>query len=468
VEESLPGTPEQSHRSLRQAGRAAARALLRSERGIAVPTTLWIIIASMGLALAASTSAIVNQTGTVRDTATKRAIEIADSGIQQAIYRSNKVTNGTATNPTCLVESGGTLTIQSASPGQWCVAQTGDVGGGSYSYRTKASYLTTVGGREYSNVDIVSTGTYQGTSRRVTVHAKSVTGVSLLGDFAVSSLNDLTVRGGSRIQGDPNNQGTGGHAAANNNVTVSAGTICGDIQHGPSGSYTQNGSGGQCSGYHLLTGNISLAPVDQGSVATNNDNWRFFSPPVSNGDPKTGNPSWTASTRTLVIQNNETVTLGGSNYSLCKLEVQNGGILYIAAGASVKVFFDSPEACGQSSGVVQLDVRGEIQNTGGNPVDAQFLMLGSDSLETKANLTANSGSMHMILYAPRTEVDLDGNADYYGGIAGKNVDMSGGVTVTYDARVKDMLTPVIPLYTRDFYIECQGLAPAGSDPNVNC
>ncbi len=469
LEASLRPAPHLK-RTLRRARRIAggARAMARSERGIAVPTTLWVMVISMGIAMAASTSAIVSQRGTVKDNATKRALEIADSGVQQALYRGNKVTNGLSTSPYCLVDSGGTLTAQTASAGAWCPAQTGNVGGGSYSYQVKAPYLTTnAQGQELTNVDVVSTGTYNAVTRRVKVHAKSLSmaNQSYFGGFAVSSLSDLTMGGNSSINGDSSHDNRGGGGASNHSVSLSGGaTICGDIQHGPSGTYSQNGSGGQCPGYHLLTGSLTLPPVDQGTVATNNDNGRFFTL-----DPKGGSPSWSASTRTLSLGNKDSVTLGGSNYSFCSLSVGNGGKLYIAAGAHVKIFFDTPEACGQSSGVTQLDVKGDIINTGGNPADAQFLMVGSSTRTTNVSLTANSGTEDIVIYAPNTNISFHGQATLNGAIAGKSVDIQSG-HVTYDTNVDDLgtITRVIPLYTRDSYLECQGTAPGGGPPDANC
>jgi Tfp pilus assembly protein PilX len=457
-----------SYRPISITGRFAARlrARLRSERGIAIPTVLWVLVISMGLALAASTSAVVSQSGASKDNARKRALEIADSGVQQALYRANKVTNGIATNPICLVDGGGgALAVQNATAGQWCAAQTGDVGGGTYSYQVKATYITTQNGRDYSNADIVSTGTYNGLSRRVKVHAKSLTSQQsgAFGGFAASSLSDLTLNGGSRING-------GG--ASNQSVLLQGSTICGDILHGQSGTLSLGGSSSQCAGYHVLTGSLSLSPVDQGTVATVNDNGRFFAL-----DPKRGSPSWNAATRELSLGNHDEVTLGGSNYSFCKLIVSNGGKLYIAAGARVKMYFDSPEHCGYKSGVTQLDFKGTLENdsTSGSPPtpdpsNAEFLMVGSDTMTTYASMTANGAVADMILYAPRTIVTMNGGAGYQGAVAGKAVDMEGGATITYDNRAETLTetTNLVPLFTRDSYIECQGLTPTGSNPDTNC
>ena len=97
---------------------------------------------------------------------------------------------------------------------------------------------------------------------------------------------------------------------------------------------------------------LSLPPVNQGDVATNNSNGRFFTQ-----DPYTGGaPTWNPTTRELSLSSNKTLTLGGSNYSFCKLTMSRNSSIFVTAGATVRLYFDSPEHCGYPSGTTQLSV----------------------------------------------------------------------------------------------------------------
>jgi len=69
--------------SAMEVGRKARRRLsllLRSERGMALPTALFAMIASFGLASAAVLSSIDVQQGSSRDSGSKNAIAAADAG----------------------------------------------------------------------------------------------------------------------------------------------------------------------------------------------------------------------------------------------------------------------------------------------------------------------------------------------------------------------------------------------------
>ena len=58
-------------------------ALVRSERGMALPTALFAMIASMGLASAAILSSVNVQQGSTRDSGSKKAIAAADAGAER-------------------------------------------------------------------------------------------------------------------------------------------------------------------------------------------------------------------------------------------------------------------------------------------------------------------------------------------------------------------------------------------------
>lgn len=434
--------------------------LLRSERGIAVPITLWVMVITTGLAVAASTASLVAQTGATRDSGTKRALQIADAGAIQALYNYNKIATTVPTSP-CLVNgSGGALVAGAAQADGWCPAQSGAVNGGTFTYQVKAPAYTD-GTQSKVTMTVASTGTYQSQTRRVAVTASSATSTStaLFGGHSVQSLNDLTLNGNARIDGS---------GASNQSIRLNGNaTLCGDAQHGLSGDLIFTGNANQCNGYTNSSGTLTLPPVDPGNSWTVNDDGRFFGL-----DTKTGNVSWDSTTRSLSMSGNSSLTLGGSVYSFCSFSMAGNSTLFIAASAQVKIYLDSPEQCGTNGGS-QLSMSGNarVSNTSGNPVAAQVYMVGSSSKSTSASLSGNGAVRNdMLLYAPKTDVSISGNGTYNGAVAGKSVTISGNGHVTYDSRVDGVstLTNVIPLYTRDRYVECSGIAGSGQAANFNC
>ena len=101
--------------------------------------------------------------------------------------------------------------------------------------------------------------------------------------------------------------------------------------------------------HHPGPAELNLQPVDQGDAPTNNDNARIGNPPQPTGlDPCTdcNGIDWDPSTRMLSLRNNSTLTLGGSVYSFCGIEIENTAQLKIPArplGTGIRIFIDSPD-----------------------------------------------------------------------------------------------------------------------------
>ena len=82
--------------------RDRVRALVRSERGIALPVALLATFASLGLASAAVMSSVNAQQGTSRDSSSKNAIAAADAGASVALMRLNRYTSALSSSTPCL------------------------------------------------------------------------------------------------------------------------------------------------------------------------------------------------------------------------------------------------------------------------------------------------------------------------------------------------------------------------------
>ena len=231
---------------------------------------------------------------------------------------------------------------------------------------------------EIDAIDIVSTGTVGDVTRRILVQGGTPTG-NVFSDFNV--LSNRTSRSTRTPGSTPERRPT---AAFTWPATRS---ICGNIQYGVGHNVTFAGNAHQCPGYTNGPGTIDLPLVNQGDVATNNSNGRFFTQDLRSSATRV---TYTASTRTLQLNANSSLTLGAGtagggpgNYSLCKLVMASNTTLYIAAGANVRIYFDSPENCDQPDNTLQMDMssNSNVLTTGGSPATATFLFVGSQTLE---------------------------------------------------------------------------------------
>jgi hypothetical protein len=318
---------------------------------------------------------------------------------------------------------------------------------------------------------IVSSGTSDTVSRRIAITASAREGSAALGDAGAIGVDRVTIAGQSDVGSpdNPTNAGSNADVVLDNN-----GTLCGDGEYGIGHGLIFQNNGTQCSGYTSAELPLNLPPIDPGNVWTQNDNGRFFTQ-----DIKKGNVTWNAATRTLTMNGNGTLTLGGSNYSFCKLDMQGSSQLIVAQGAVANIFFGTPEQCGltPSSGcdgnaatVDQICLSGNprLTTTSQNPADLRLLILGSDSVPTGVGLAGNSRvTNEFALYAPRTNVLIHGNAQYVGAVAGKTLTTDGSAELLADPRALIAGLSVAIIFQRDRYVECTGGAMT-SPPNSAC
>ena len=500
------------------------RELCRSERGMALPVALFGMIASMALAGAAVIATIDVQQGSHRDNSSKSAIAAADAGANVARLRFARYATvlDAKTAPCLAVGSGGLLQASAAATDGWCPEVTGTVGGASYGYRTTPVGLACGA----YDLCVVSTGTASGVSRRIEVTYNS-DGSSSSGSEGKEGSEEKEVPGSSWstgigidgvIGGDSididNNAdarvgvGTNGDVHVHNN-----GNVCGNVRHGVGKKATFDNNGTQCKGYKVTEGNIELPPVSSfmpTNIATSNSNYRLVqctktkpskTPTGCESDSYTGKWSstvpWNASTRTISTSNNSTLTLSGGDYFACKLELSNNSHLIMAAGSTVRVFFDTPENCNLKSGAKQIDISNNatITSTGYQPTLGKyelpgFYLTGSTSIPTTVEWSNNSGTNEFILYAPNTNITLNNNATYIGIIVGKTVHLDNNAIVKQDAgfsiptilnpwketvpsggeegEKEEEVPPAAIYFAPQSYVECSGDLTSGQAPNANC
>jgi hypothetical protein len=184
--------------------------------------------------------------------------------------------------------------------------------------------------------------------------------------------------------------------------------------------------------------------------------------------------SWNPTSRTLTLDSNSTLTLGGQDYSLCRLHLRSNTQLFIAAGAAVRIFFDAPENCPTlgSGPQIFLDSNSKLTATDGNPASLQLLVVGSSNpAVTSDNVELNSNStstMPVILYAPHSAITLDSNSNLLGAVAGQSVDLDSNAKITAHASGSGLELPVPMHYRQSRFVECASTAAPPTAPSSRC
>lgn len=459
-------------------GTAAIRRHLASERGFAVPTVLLMTVAALGIASVGIMTSIQGQSGTVRDQGGKTALTVAESGVDQALLYYNR----------------GVPPCTPAVAGDWCGPVTGmSVNGGGVSYWARlGSGDDCEVGNEVECVEIVSLGTVDGVTRRVNVMASTVpteesTGGGPFASASVLSLETMTLDSNAVIH---TGTATNGYMELSSNAKQCGQASVGIGKELKTSANAAYYSDALCKSKYssYLQQELTLPPVNQGDAATNNDNGRFFTQDLVsgnkadacwNGFTAEGKSSKNCGARELRVENNSALTLTGSVYSFCKLTLLSNSALYVAAGANVTIYFDSPENCNQSSGVTQLDLQSNsrITSATGKPISVAMLFVGSESRQTKINLNSNTSvngpcEQNFVIYAPRSAVDLDSNSRFCGAIAGKTVHLDSNAEIWSASGSSSFNLPGVEIpetaahYTPYRFVECS--AVQSSTPDYGC
>src|SRR6266511_141302 len=447
----------------------------KRESGFAVPTALFMVLAAFATVSVGVVTTVRVQNGTVRDQGTKSAIQVAEAGVNEALLHYNRIPPSD-TNPCSPVSASG------PDGSGWCPAVTGSFNGAPYTYHV----------HPFSEVDdklileIVGTGSLNGASRRISIRASA--------SSSWSPFYEYQVKAGDWIHMDSNAEVRAGTATNGDIVLSSNARQCGQASVGI-GKEMQLDLNSQY--YHqqncsepFSTVNeeqLTLPSVNQGDVATNNNNDFFFvQNPISgntrdvcwNGVKGDGTAG-TCGARHLDLAQNTAVTLRGGIYSFCKLTMSSNTSLYVAAGEGVVIYFDSPEACGYSSGVIQLDMDSNARITGPNgaAANAQLLFVGSTGhgdnfRQTQIHMSSNtyipaSCEQNFVLYAPLSDVTLNSNSTYCGGLAGKTLHLDSNARVWTPPNGLDFQLPeTAPHYEVERFIECD--TTQGSPPSAGC
>src|SRR2546421_806885 len=158
---------------------------LSGQAGFALPITLFMLMAAFAMVSVGVVATIDAQKGTVRDENTKSALQLAQTGVTDAMLHFNRI----APSPTnkCSPVSD---TAPDASG--WCPQiTTTDPAGGNYSYQVRicdsAGVCPTPAGHATALVEIVGSGTTNNTMRRIDVQAHSVSGTNVFSTYQVQA-----------------------------------------------------------------------------------------------------------------------------------------------------------------------------------------------------------------------------------------------------------------------------------------
>ena len=437
---------------------------IRREDGFAVPTAMLMLLAATSIVTVGVMSSVRTQSGTTRDQNTKSALPQAEAGVEQALLHFNRIQ--VSANPCSPVS------VTGPDASGWCGPVTGGFDEGAFTY-----YARPLTGGE---LEIVSTGDYNGVTRRVYASANSSSGQQVFAEASTLSQDGMhldsnaeirsNVATNGGIQLDANSKICG---AANVGIGKELGTSS-NAQHFNDPNCTVAGGAGE--------EELSLPAVNQGDAATVNDNGRFFAQDLVSGQKadacwngvRANGSSGSCGTRELSVSNNSAVTLGGAKYSFCKLTMSSNSALYVQAGATVVIYFDSPEACGYQSGTVQLEMLSNtrISSTPGSPANIALLFVGSSSRQTQINLNSNTAangtcSSNFVVYAPRSDITLNSNSTYCGGIAGKTLELDSNAKVLSHGDASSYVLPgTPPHYELSRFVECT--AQATAQPGTGC
>ena len=444
---------------------------------MALPTALFALVASFALATAAILSSVDVQQGTRYDSGRKNAIAAADSGAGVALLRLNRFQKSLTDATPCV----GPLGEPQTPTAGWCPPTQPErlsSGGSTFNYQVSAFNEAS------PTLTVVSVGTAAGVSRRVEVGLFSTDEQHVFADEHLIGKDGIEVIGNPFIKTDI---GTDGDVTGKSSYE-----LCGNVRHGVGKSAPEPDCDGE-----ILEGNRELpavaVPEDAGS-----SNCRLvpncledptavdpYQTQETNGNGKGGNgngggtlPSpWNAATRTLEIGKNATLTMGGSDYLVCHLVINGGGKLIMAGLTQVRIYVDSPENCGYTSGpVLQVEIRGgaEIYSTANNQEEGAvpgIYVVGSPDIETDVVMAGtpsgnDNGKHELQLYAPYSQITISGNSSWRGDIAGKSIIINGNPTIESLPGLEDQGLTTESLWTRTRYVECTG--PSGSPPDANC
>lgn len=452
---------------------------LRAENGSALIVAVLVLMVVSLLAIATVSIAVQTSRSGNRDANDKSALEAAEAGLQIASYRLNMLNPD---NTHCV----GDAVALPDSTGT-CASSTYTLGNGStYSYYTtpvSGSGAVCVGATLVSSASInqrciTAVGTTHGVAERAQIRVAAYPATPLFQFSGVTGLNGITASGNGTINGA---------VASNKNIQVTGNGSVGAVFLGPSGSLTHSGNAryGQLTTVPTIvldsvnpgTSNqtsLSACPARRAAgYPSCNDDYRisnYLTTPVTSPYDQSKGVSYNASTRTLSMSGNSSLTLGGSIYNFCQMNLSGNSAISLAPGAKVEIIIDSPDdpgsGCTAGTGSLTMSGNGSWTNLSQDPTALQIYAYGLNNLSSVVDLSGNA-AFWGVVYAPHSTVNVSGNGAINGAIAGNQVSFSGN-GFTWSPSAGTLMATSNGVYYRTAWAQCTPTPSTPSAPGSGC
>ena len=233
-----------------------------------------------------------------------------------------------------------------------------------------------------------------------------------------------------------------------------------------------------CDG-EVTEGNKDLpAGVLPAGIATDNSNCRLAphlpgqnrSRPLHQETHST-NP-WHAASRTINISQKATLTMGGSDYWVCGLFINNGELIMADGDERADLLRHARELRalrGRHTGAHHRQRQNRLHRlqpgTGNFEVPGLYLQ-GSPEHPDQSRAERQLRHQRTSLYAPYSDISIGGEATWIGMLAGKSLHMHGNPDIESDPDIALPDTFFSSLWERTGYVECTGAT--ASPPDANC
>jgi hypothetical protein len=277
-----------------------------------------------------------------------------------------------------------------------------------------------------------------------------------------------------------NNSTFNGHLGSNGTIQLKNNShACGNITAGPGKTASIGKNATQCPGYTVgsATEPYDLQPVDLSGPRASNDNNRITnmkaSPPVSPQDTcsNCAKIAWSSSTRVLTVQGNGVLTLTGDTYLFCRLDVQSNGTIQIPSRSTpLRIYIDTPENCGGSSGMGSVVWDGELVNLYSPPHALLVMVGGSATKSTSVTLPTNDATSPMAFYAPNSSITAKNGVNFTGAVVAKTITAMNNATFNWHPSINGLVSGTdIRFYqaATGSYKECTSL-PTSTVPDSGC
>ena len=418
------------------------------------------------LTLGAALAATGHQTtvGVSDDELGVRALQAAEAGAQAAVHRMNLQQPA---DDRCI-----TTSVASPQTGNaWCAQTGGGIRRQQHLFRlpdlaARHDWLHRLGLRlVLLQRCIVATGTAGGVTKRVIQRVVSSTGVDPFPVDGIVGKDFITMGNNNTVAGAV---GTNGQLELGNNSSISGGVQLWQNAPAPIG---YSGTVQRNANPFVLSPPNMLNPSTLLDSKTSNDNARLLAGANPADSCSTGSGAcYNASTRTLTLGNNDSVTLGGAVYNFCQINLGNNSSINVAAGAKVLIYLDSPgrssgSGCAAGSGGMSTGNGATLSNPSQDPSalrsssSARHPRGRRSSFRTTSPCTARS--------TRRTPDPVQENGAVVGGITAQSIEFKNNA-FTWDPRVGNIHFATTLVYYRGAWRQCNSRVASTTTPATGC